>query len=42
MATSQDGTEVIFKKRKNKFFNVGMYLSGKSCAKDIRIVRVGA
>lgn len=35
-----DGTEVIFNLRRNKFFNVGMYLDGKSWAKDIRIVRL--
>ena len=35
-----DGTEVIFNLRKNKYFNVGMYLDGKSWAKDIRIVRL--
>jgi len=35
-----DGTEVIFDVRRNKFFNVGMYLEGKSWAKDIRVVRL--
>lgn len=35
-----DGTEVIFNLRKNKYFNVGMYLDGKSWAKDVRIVRM--
>ncbi len=39
--SEQDGTEVIFNKSKNKFFNVGMYLDGKSWAKDIRVVRIG-
>lgn len=37
--SEHDGTEVIFNLRKNKFFNVGMYLNGKSWAKDVRIVR---
>jgi hypothetical protein len=36
--TDHDGTEVIFRKKKNKFFNVGMYLDGKSWAKDVRVV----
>jgi len=38
--SEHDGTEVIFDKRKNKYFNVGMYLDGKSWAKDVRIVRL--
>lgn len=37
--SEHDGTAVIFNLRKNKFFNVGMYLDGKSWAKDVRIVR---
>ncbi len=28
------------KRGKNKYFNVGMYLDGKSWAKDVRIVRL--
>lgn len=36
--SEHDGTEVIFDERRNKFFNVGMYLEGKSWAKDIRVV----
>lgn len=39
--SEQDGTEVIFNKSKNKFFNVGMYLAGDSWVKDVRVVRVG-
>ena len=35
-----DGTEVIFDEKRNKFFNVGMYLEGASWAKDVRIVRL--
>lgn len=38
--TDYDGTEVIFNLRKNKYFNVGMYLEGKSWAKDVRVVRL--
>jgi hypothetical protein len=38
--TDYDGTEVIFNLRKNKYFNVGMYLEGKSWAKDVRVVRM--
>lgn len=38
--SEHDGTEVIFNLRKNKYFNVGMYLDGKSWAKDVRIVRM--
>lgn len=37
--TDHDGTEVIFDKRKNKYFNVGMYLNGESWVKDVCIVR---
>lgn len=37
--TKEDGTEVIFDLRRNKFFNVGWYLEGRSWAKDVRIVR---
>ncbi|MBM5575856.1 hypothetical protein [Deefgea sp. CFH1-16] len=36
--SEHDGTEVIFNLKKNKYFNVGMYLEGKSWAKDVRIV----
>lgn len=37
-----DGTEVIFDERRNKFFNVGMYLEGKSWAKEVRVVTMTA
>jgi ribosomal protein L14E/L6E/L27E len=40
--SEHDGTEVIFNLRKNKYFNVGMYLDGKSWAKDVRIVRMSS
>ena len=36
--SDHDGTEIIFKKKQNKFFNVGMYLDGKSWAKDVRVI----
>ena len=35
-----DGTEVIFDDKHNKFFNVGMYLEGKSWAKDVLVARL--
>lgn len=38
--SEHDGTEVIFNVKRNKFFNVGMYLERKSWAKDVRIVRM--
>lgn len=40
--TEYDGTEVIFKIKQNKYFNVGMYLEGKSWAKDIRVVTMNS
>ncbi|MGZ5077011.1 MAG: hypothetical protein ACXV9R_10345 [Methylobacter sp.] len=36
--TEYDGTEVIYNKKMNHYFNVGMYLEGKSRLKDVRIV----
>lgn len=33
-----DGVEVIFDLKRNKYFNVGTYLEGKSLAKDISVV----
>lgn len=36
--TSNDGTEIIFDKKMNRFFNLGMYLEGKSWVKDVRVV----
>jgi len=35
---SNDGTEVILNKRKNQYFNLGMYLAGKSWVKDLAII----
>jgi len=40
--TEHDGTEVIINLRKNKYFNLGWYLEGRSWAKDIQIVRAPA
>lgn len=37
--TDYDGEEIIFNTKKNKYFNVGMYLKGESWAKDVRVVR---
>jgi len=36
--SEQDGEEVIISKRRNKFFNVEMYLDGHSWVKDVRVV----
>lgn len=36
--TSYDGTEIIIDKKRNKFFNLGMYLEGKSWVKELKIV----
>jgi len=38
--TDRDGTEIIFNKKKNKYFNVGMYLAGKSWAKSVFVVTI--
>jgi len=37
--TEQDGTEIIIDKKQNRFFNLGMYLSGKSWVKEVKIVK---
>jgi hypothetical protein len=34
-----DGTEIIFDMRKNRYFNLGMYLDGKSWVKEVVIIR---
>lgn len=34
-----DGTEIIFDLKKNLFFNLGMYLEGKSWVKDLRVIK---
>ena len=36
--SGDDGTEIILNKRKNQFFNLGMYLEGKSWVKECKIL----
>ena len=36
--TEHDGTEIIFDKKNNRFFNLGMYLEGKSWVKECKVV----
>lgn len=33
-----DGTEVIIDKKQNRYFNLGMYLEGKSWVKELKIL----
>lgn len=33
-----DGVEVIFDLKKNRFFNLGMFLSGKSWVKECSVI----
>lgn len=33
-----DGTEIIFDKKNNRFFNLGMYLEGKSWVKECHVI----
>jgi len=33
-----DGTEIIYDKKKNYYFNLGMYLEGQSRIKDLYVV----
>ena len=37
--SESDGTEVIINKKLNKFFNVGMYLEGKSWVEECKILK---
>lgn len=37
--TERDGTEIIFDKKNNRYFNLGMYLDGKSWVKECKILR---
>lgn len=37
--SENDGTEIIFDKKMNRFFNLGMYLNGKSWVKELKVVR---
>lgn len=36
--SESDGTEIIIDKEMNKFFNLGMYLEGKSWVKEVKLV----
>lgn len=36
--SENDGTEIIFDKKMNRFFNLGMYLNGSSWVKDLKVV----
>ena len=36
--TDNDGTEIIIDKKINRFFNLGMYLEGKSWVKDVKVI----
>lgn len=36
--SQHDGTEVVFDKKQNRFFNLGMYLEGKSWVKEVMVV----
>ncbi len=36
--TEQDGTEVIIDKKMNSFFNLEMYLKGKSWVKEVKVI----
>lgn len=33
-----DGTEIIIDRKQNRFFNLGMYLQGKSWVKEVKVV----
>lgn len=37
--TEQDGTEIIYNRKKNHYFNLGMYLDGKSYVKSLYVLR---
>ena len=37
--SESDGTEIIFDKKMNRFFNLGMYLKGSSWVKELKVVR---
>ena len=36
--SKSDGTEIIIDKKMNRFFNLGMYLEGKSWVKEVCIL----
>lgn len=37
--SEKDGTEIIFNKKANRFFNLGMYLDGRSWVKECKILK---
>lgn len=37
--TAQDGIEIIYNSRKNKYFDLGMYINSESWVKDLRVVK---
>lgn len=37
--SESDGTEIIIHKKENRFFNLGMYLEGKSWVKELCVIR---
>lgn len=36
--SEKDGTEIIFDKKQNRFFNLGMYLNSESWVKEVVII----
>ncbi|AUC14356.1 hypothetical protein BTO06_04005 [Tenacibaculum sp. SZ-18] len=36
---SKDGIEIIFDKKMNRYFNLGMFLQGKSWVKELAIIK---
>ncbi len=36
--TPRDGVEIIIDRKQNRFFNLGMYLEGKSWVKELKVV----
>jgi len=37
--TEHYGTEIIFNEKINQYFNLGMYLEGKSWVKEVKILK---
>jgi Icc-related predicted phosphoesterase len=38
ICSESNGTEIVFDKKKNRFFNLGMYLQGKSWVKECKVL----
>lgn len=36
---SKDGTEIIFERKMNRYFNLGIFLEGKSWVKELAIIK---